>query len=60
VAFNTTALNEALNRPRKSREMRASGVRGLLIYYDDYHCSQRITIDADRPTSFPSRRTIRS
>ena len=29
-------------------EMRASGVRGLLIYCSDYHCSHRIAISGDR------------
>jgi hypothetical protein len=29
-------------------EMRASGVRGLLIYCADYRCSHSIAIDADR------------
>jgi hypothetical protein len=30
------------------REMRASGVRGLLIYGADYKCSQSIRISAER------------
>jgi hypothetical protein len=29
-------------------EMRASGVRGLLIYCSDYHCSHSTTISGDR------------
>jgi hypothetical protein len=29
-------------------EMRASGVRGLLIYCADYRCSHSIAISADR------------
>jgi hypothetical protein len=29
-------------------EMRSSGVRGLLIYCADYHCSHSIAISADR------------
>jgi hypothetical protein len=29
-------------------EMRASGVRGLLIYCSDYQCSHSTTISADR------------
>ena len=29
-------------------EMRASGVRGLLIYCSDYKCSHAIAISADR------------
>jgi hypothetical protein len=28
--------------------MRASGVRGLLIYCSDYHCSHWIAISGDR------------
>ena len=30
------------------REMRASGVRGLLIYCSDYRCSHSTTMSADR------------
>jgi hypothetical protein len=30
------------------REMRASGVRGLLIYCSDYHCSHWTAISGDR------------
>jgi hypothetical protein len=29
-------------------EMRSSGVRGLVIYCADYHCSHSIAISADR------------
>jgi hypothetical protein len=29
-------------------EMRASGVRGLLIYCADYHCSHSIALSEDR------------
>jgi hypothetical protein len=29
-------------------EMRASGVRGLLIYCSDYHCSHRTAISGDQ------------
>jgi hypothetical protein len=29
-------------------EMRAAGVRGLLIYCSDYHCSHHTTISGDR------------
>jgi hypothetical protein len=29
-------------------EMRSSGVRGLLVYCADYHCSHSIAISADR------------
>src|SRR3954454_21126716 len=29
-------------------EMRAMGVRGLLVYCSDYHCSHWTTINADR------------
>ena len=40
----------ALTRPQKITlgEMRSSGVRGLLIYCADYHCSHSIEISADR------------
>jgi hypothetical protein len=36
-------------RPQKITfaEMRASGVRGLLIYCSDYHCSHWTAISAD-------------
>jgi len=30
------------------REMRAAGVRGLLIYCSDYHCSHGTAISGDR------------
>jgi hypothetical protein len=29
-------------------EMRATGVRGLLVYCSDYHCSHHTTISGDR------------
>jgi hypothetical protein len=29
-------------------EMRSSGVRGLLVYCSDYHCSHHTTISGDR------------
>jgi hypothetical protein len=37
-------------RPQKITlgEMRAAGVRGLLIYCADYHCSHWTTISGDR------------
>jgi hypothetical protein len=40
----------AINRPQKITfaEMRSSGVRGLLIYCSDYHCSHYIAIAADQ------------
>jgi hypothetical protein len=40
----------ALTRPQKITfgEMRSSGVRGLLIYCADYHCSHSMEINADR------------
>jgi hypothetical protein len=40
----------ALTRPQKITfaEMRASGVRGLLVYCSDYHCSQWTSISGDR------------
>jgi hypothetical protein len=39
-----------VTRPQKITfaEMRAAGVRGLLIYYSDYHCSHSTTMSADR------------
>jgi hypothetical protein len=38
------------DRPRKITfaEMRESGVRAILIYCADYHCSHSIAISADR------------
>jgi hypothetical protein len=40
----------ALTRPRKItfREMRDAGVRGILVYCADYHCSHSIAISADQ------------
>jgi len=37
-------------RPQKITlgEMRSTGVRGVLIYCADYHCSHSIAISADR------------
>jgi hypothetical protein len=37
-------------RPQKITfgEMRCSGVRGILIYCADFHCSHSTAIDADR------------
>ena len=42
----------ALNRQKKITfaEMRAAGVRGLLIYCSDYHCSHWTAISGDRRT----------
>jgi len=39
-----------INRPKKITlaEMRASGVRGLLICCSDYRCSHSITVNADQ------------
>jgi hypothetical protein len=39
-----------VKRPEKITfaEMRSSGVRGLLIYCADYHCSHYIAISGDR------------
>ena len=39
-----------MTRPQKitSGEMRESGVRGVLIYCSDYHCSHHITASADQ------------
>jgi hypothetical protein len=28
-------------------EMRAAGVRGLLVYCSDYHCSHHVTVSGD-------------
>ena len=38
-----------MTRPRKNTlaEIRHSGVRGLLIYCADYHCSHCVAISAD-------------
>jgi hypothetical protein len=40
----------AMTRPQKISlgEMRASGVRGLLIYRADYKCSHSIAMNADQ------------
>ena len=39
-----------MNRSQKLTlgEMRAMGVRGLLVYCSDYHCSHSVAIGADR------------
>jgi hypothetical protein len=39
----------ALTRPQKRAfgEMRSTGVRGILIYCQDHHCSHSIAISAD-------------
>ena len=39
-----------MNGPQKITlgEMRAMGVRGLLVYCSDYHCSHSVAIGADR------------
>jgi hypothetical protein len=39
-----------MDRPEKITfaEMRDMGVRGLLIYCSDYHCSHSIALSADR------------
>jgi hypothetical protein len=38
-----------MQRPQKITfaEMRSSGVRGLLVYCADYHCSHQVTINGD-------------
>jgi hypothetical protein len=38
-----------VKRPQKITfaEMRAAGVRGLLVYCSDYHCSHWTRLDAD-------------
>ena len=41
----------AVTRPNQKitfAEMRAAGVRGILVYCSDYHCSHWTTLDADR------------
>jgi hypothetical protein len=40
----------AINRPQKITfgEMRATGVRGILVYCGDYKCSHWIAISGDR------------
>lgn len=45
----TTRKRKAVTRPQKITlgEMRASGVRGLLIYCSDYKCSHHVAISAD-------------
>jgi len=39
-----------VNRPQKITfgEMRGMGVRGVLVYCSDYHCSHSVAISADR------------
>jgi hypothetical protein len=39
-----------MDRPQKITfaEMRSMGVRGLLVYCSDYHCSHHIAIRGDR------------
>ena len=39
-----------MNRPQKITfgEMRGMGVRGVLVYCSDYHCSHSVAISADR------------
>src|SRR3954451_21410364 len=43
-------LEQLVNRPQKITlgEMRAMGVRGLLVYCSDFRCSHSIAINADR------------
>jgi hypothetical protein len=45
-------LNTGMPQPRQQKitmaEMRASGVRGLLIYCSDYKCSHSTAISAER------------
>jgi hypothetical protein len=41
----------ALPRPNQKitfAEMRSAGVRGILVYCSDYHCSHWTSLDADR------------
>jgi hypothetical protein len=44
-----SAQSLGVERPQKITfgEMRKSGVRGVLIYCSDYHCSHHITASAD-------------
>jgi hypothetical protein len=44
----------SVNRPQKITfgEMREMGVRGLLVYCSDYHCSHSIAITADLRPDF--------
>jgi hypothetical protein len=46
------AISWAMPEPTRQKitlaEMRASGVRGLLIYCSDYHCSHWTAISGDR------------
>jgi len=46
----TRRRDRAPERPQKITfgEMRSSGVRGILIYCADYHCSHSIAISADQ------------
>jgi hypothetical protein len=46
---DAAALQWGMPRPQKITfgEMRCSGVRGLLIYCSDHHCSHSIAISAD-------------
>jgi hypothetical protein len=50
VKFTGSCLYARTDRPQKITfaEMRASGVRGLLIYCSDYKCSHSIAISGDR------------
>ena len=41
-------MDEPARQKITFREMRASGVRGLLIYCSDYHCSHWTAISGDR------------
>jgi hypothetical protein len=49
-------MPEPLRTKITFEEMRAAGVRGLLIYYSDYHCSHWTAISGDRwPLTFGCR-----
>jgi hypothetical protein len=41
-------MSETVRQKITFAEMRASGVRGLLIYCADYQCSHWITLSADQ------------
>jgi hypothetical protein len=41
------ATNYGTSQKIKLGEMRAMGIRGLLVYYSDYECSHSVEIIAD-------------
>jgi hypothetical protein len=57
IAFDVLALSTCQDKPACTvtrlqkitlGEMRAMGIRGLLIYCSDYKCSHNVAISADR------------